>query len=255
MGDRLLRIAHLYPDLMNLYGDRGNVIALQRRCQWHGVGVEVVPVGMGDRPALIDFDIIFMGGGQDREQALICRDFEAVKGTSLAAAVEDGVAVLAVCGGFQLMGRHYLTRDGQRLPGLGILDAWTEAGQRRMIGNIVVESELDGQRRSIVGFENHSGRTYLGGGVRPLGRVVVGMGNNGEDGTEGLVHKHTIGTYLHGALLPKNPWLADWIIARALERRYGAAELRALDDALERRAHLAAVKRAEQTRGQLPRYP
>ncbi len=241
---RMVRLCHLYPDLMNLYGDRGNVIALAQRCRWRGLGVEVTAVGLGDRPELAAYDIVFMGGGQDREQELICHDFETVKGHSLGEAVEDGVALLAICGAYQLLGRYYLTSAGVQMPGLGILDAWTEAGRRRMIGNAVVESDLFTPPRTLVGFENHSGRTHLGSKARPLGRVLKGYGNNGEDGQEGLVYRNSVGTYLHGSVLPKNPWLTDWLIERALRRRYGEAALRPLDDRLEEVAHRAAVRRA-----------
>ncbi len=242
-----LTVCHLYPDLMNLYGDRGNVIALAKRCRWRGIEVAVETVGLGEKVDFTAYDILFMGGGQDKEQKLISDDFQAVKGTALAEAVEDGVPVLAVCGGYQLLGRFYETGSGDRLPGVGLLDVETRAGRKRMIGNVVVTSTVDGGRtKTLVGFENHSGRTYLGAGMRPLARVCLGYGNNGEDGTEGAVYRHVIGTYLHGSLLPKNPWLADWLIARALARRYGAGtELPPLDDRLERAAHDAAVLNAQ----------
>lgn len=239
-----IRICHLYPELMNLYGDRGNVIALAQRCRWHGLEVEVVPVGLDEKPVLADFDIIFMGGGQDREQALICRDFEACKGRSLAEAVEDGAAVLAICGAYQLMGRYYMTSGGDRMPGLNIFEAWTEAGPRRLIGNAVVETDLFGEMATIVGFENHSGRTFLDRDAHPLGRVVRGYGNNGSDTTEGIVHKNAIGTYLHGSVLPKNPRLTDWLIRQALIRRNMPAELRDLNDRMEDLAHQAAIRRS-----------
>lgn len=241
-----LTICHLYPDLMNLYGDRGNVIALVRRCLWRGIKAEVAPVGLGEKTDLGDFDILFMGGGQDKEQKLICDDFQTVKGTALAEAVEDGAAVLAICGGYQLLGRFYETAAGDRLPGVGLLDVETRAGKKRMIGNVVATSALEGGRtRTLVGFENHSGRTYLGPQARPLGRVCLGYGNNGEDGGEGAVYRHAIGTYLHGSVLPKNPWLADWLIARAVARRYGEGlPLAPLDDRLERVAHQAGVLNA-----------
>lgn len=237
-----LRICDLYPDLMNLYGDRGNVLVLSRRCLWHGLQVEVQRVGLGERVDFAAFDLIAIGGGQDRDQLRICRDFEEVKGSSLHDAVADGVALLAVCGGYQLMGRYYRTPAGEELPGLGIFDLWTEPGWGRLIGNVVIKSELLGGR-TVVGFENHGGRTYLGEGVQPLGRVLVGHGNNGQDRTEGAVVHNSIGTYLHGSVLPKNPWLADHLITRALLRRYGTAPLQALDDTLEEQAHRAAVER------------
>lgn len=240
-----VNICHLYPDLMNLYGDRGNVIALYRRCLWHGLEARVHPVTTGEVVDFTGYDLIFIGGGQDREQRLICRDLQEVKGSSLAEAVEAGVTLLSICGGYQLLGEYYRTASGEVLPGLGILDARTEAGRRRMIGNVVVESDLlPGRKRTIVGFENHSGRTYLGPRVRPLGRVLSGFGNNGQDGLEGAVYRNVIGTYLHGSLLPKNPWLTDYLLERALERRYGPVTLSPLDDSIEERAHRAALNRS-----------
>ncbi|MCL6581078.1 MAG: glutamine amidotransferase, partial [Firmicutes bacterium] len=217
-----------------------------RRCEWRGLRVELSSVGLGDKVDFTRYDLLFMGGGQDKEQRLISRDFQTVKGSSLAEAVEDGVAFLAICGAYQLLGRYYETGAGDRLPGIGVLDVETRAGRKRMIGNVVVESGLAGYRRTLVGFENHSGRTYLGPRVTPLGRVCVGFGNNGEDGSEGAVYRNLVATYLHGSLLPKNPWLADWLIAQALARRYGAAAaaLPPLDDSLERAAHRAAVAHA-----------
>lgn len=242
-----LTICHLYPELMNLYGDRGNIITLSRRAGWRGIEVIHAAVGLGQKTGFTEFDLLFMGGGQDKEQKLICHDFQAVKGNALAEAVENGVAFLAVCGGYQLLGRYYETGAGERLPGVGLLDVETKAGKKRMIGNVVVSSALAGGRpRTLVGFENHSGRTYLGSRVRPLGEVRIGHGNNGEDGYEGAVYCNTIGTYLHGSLLPKNPWLADWLITRALARRYGeTGPLAPLDDRLEEAAHEAAVAHAE----------
>lgn len=240
-----LNLCHLYPELMNLYGDRGNMIALQRRCQWHGITARVMGLGPGQELDPAEYDIIFIGGGQDKEQRAIAPDLVEVKGPSLIKAVEQGVVLLAVCGGYQLLGHYYRPVEGEILPGLGLLDIRTEGGRRRLIGNVVIESDLDSDGpRTIVGFENHSGRTFLGPGVRPLGRVISGWGNNGEDRTEGAVYRNAIGTYLHGSLLPKNPWLADWLVARALERRYGTALLDSLDDSMEERAHAAAINRA-----------
>lgn len=241
-----LTICHLYPDLMNLYGDRGNIIALTRRCQWRGIKTTLVSVGLGQKVDFTSFDVIVMGGGQDKEQKLICDDFQMVKGTALDEAVKDGAALLAICGGYQLLGRHYETGAGDRLPGVGLLDLETRAGRKRMIGNVVATSTLDGGRpRTLIGFENHSGRTYLGSRMNPLGTVCLGFGNNGEDGKEGAVYRNVVGTYLHGSLLPKNPWLSDWLIIRALARRYGeGAVLSPLDDGLERAAHTAAIRMA-----------
>ncbi|MEW6308385.1 MAG: glutamine amidotransferase [Bacillota bacterium] len=246
MGRRII-VCHLYPDFMNLYGDRGNVIVLQRRCQWHGLEPELVERSLADRGGFSGYDIIFMGGGQDKEQRAICADFQHMKGEALKEAVEDDVPLLAICGAYQLLGNYFRTAQGEELPGTGLFDAWTVAGSKRLIGNVVVKSDLSGQERTLVGFENHSGQTFLGQGVRPLGTVVKGSGNNGSDRTEGAVYRHAIGTYLHGSVLPKNPWLADYLIGQALVRRYGEAGLRTLDDELEERAHRAAIKRTGET--------
>lgn len=241
-----LAICHLYPELMNLYGDRGNLITLVRRCQWRDIAADVSSAGLGDTADFKSFDLIFMGGGQDKEQRLIGDDLRVLKGRALNEAVGDGVVFLAICGGYQLLGRFYETGDGHRIPGAGILDLETRAGRRRMIGNVIVNSSLAGDRpRTLVGFENHAGRTYLGPEVRPLGRVCLGHGNNGVDGGEGAIFRGVVGTYLHGSVLPKNPWLADWLIHLALRRRYGSQmTLVALDDGLEEMAHAAAVRNA-----------
>lgn len=239
-----VRICSLYPELLNIYGDRGNVIAIARRARWHDLDPVVDEVKLGEPVDFAAYDLLLIGGGQDREQKILAADF-AARGADLAAAVQDGLAVLAICGAYQLMGRYYRTGDGEMIPGLGIFDAWTEASGDRMIGNVVVETELLGTPRTIVGFENHSGKTYLGPAARPLGRVLKGHGNNGRDGREGLVYRNAIGTYLHGSLLPKNPHIADWLLQRAMDRRYGGSvQIGRLDDEFEERAHAAAVQRA-----------
>lgn len=245
-----LTLAHLYPDLMNVYGDRGNIIALRQRCAWRGIELTVRAVSQDTRLDPSSTDIMFFGGGQDREQAAISDDVVTDKGQAIREAVEDGAVVLSVCGGYQLLGRSYVTVDGQTLPGVGVFDVETVPGARRWIGNVVVDTSLDGIARTLVGFENHSGTTRLGPGARPLGQVRVGHGNNGEDGTEGAVYRHAYGCYLHGSLLPKNPWFADHLIATALRRRYGTGvALEPLDDALELTAHQAVIARAERQRG------
>ncbi len=245
-----LRLGYLYPDLLNLYGDRGNIIALTQRAQWRGIHVVIQQIGLGERPDFRSIDLAFIGGGQDREQCLIADDLVATKGDALRDEVEDGLPIFAVCGGYQLLGHYYRTGDGRKLPGAGILDIWTEAGKRRMIGNVVVKTDLwNEDPHTIVGFENHSGRTFLGEGCRPLGRVQIGGGNNGEDGGEGTIYRHVIGTYLHGPGLPKNPRMTDWLLERAIERRYGEHSLQPLSDTLEMRAHQAAIKRALQRKG------
>ncbi|GAC1342794.1 MAG: glutamine amidotransferase [Candidatus Dormibacteria bacterium] len=250
---RPLRIAHLYPEAMNLYGDMGNVRVLQRRAEWRGIPTEVHDVGAGPTD-LARFDLIFFGGGQDRDQSRIFEDFADHKRPSLERAVDQGAAVLAVCGGYQLLGHAYVDADGRELRGLSLLDLRSQAGSDRWIGNVVVESELSLglQPRTLVGFENHGGRTFLGEGLRPLGRVLVGGGNNGQDGGEGVVSGNVVGTYLHGSLLPKNPALADWLLRAALHHRGGVgaeAVLQPLDDAVERRAHSEAERLARGERG------
>ena len=238
-----LRLAHLYPKLMNIYGDRGNILCLERRCQERGIGFELEELGLGDKLRPQEFDLIFIGGAQDREQRRVAEDLVAHKGRPLREAVERGVVLLAVCGGYQLMGRIYRTAEGGELPGVGVFDLWTAhpgPRARRFIGNVVVEW----QGSTMVGFENHGGRTHLGEGVEPLGRVVVGFGNNGEDGGEGAVYRSAFGTYLHGSLLPKNPRFADHLIETALRRRYREVPLAELDDRVEEAAHAEAVRLA-----------
>jgi CobQ-like glutamine amidotransferase family enzyme len=244
MATLQLTLVHLDPDLMNVYGDRGNIITFRRRCAWRGIELDVQPVSLGDRLNPDTCDLLFFGGGQDREQAVISPDFVSEKGQAVRQAVEDGAVVLAVCGGYQLLGRSYTTVDGQELPGVGVFDARSAPGSRRHIGNLVAEVNLDGTPRTLVGFENHSGQTYLGPGVTPLAKVLQGGGNNGEDGTEGAIYRDAYGCYLHGSLLPKNPWFADRLILQALRRRYGdEMTLAPLDDTLEERAHAAVVTR------------
>jgi lipid II isoglutaminyl synthase (glutamine-hydrolysing) len=232
-----LRIAHLYADEMNIYGDRGNILTLQKRAQWREIPVEIRAIGRGPAPDLSDIDLIFWGGGQDRDQELVFRDAAAHKVEAIRSAIAGGAVVLAVCGGYQLLGEYYVTADGKKLPGLGLVDMHTVPGPKRNIGNIVIETlELGLQPPTLVGFENHSGKTYLGRGLRPLGRVLRGAGNNGEDGSEGVTEGNVFGTYLHGSLLPKNPHFADLLIERALQRK-GSVRLQPLDDDVELSAH------------------
>lgn len=231
-----LTIHHLYADMMNLYGDRGNVISIQKRCEWRGISVEVVDVRLGEPIRPTGCDIFLFGGGQDREQALLADDLSGSKGADLRTISEDGGVVLGVCGGYQLMGSHYETADGEKLPGVSIFDLHTEPRkpeEPRLIGNVLVNVPMeDGSFREIVGFENHGGRTRLGD-AEPLGSIVSGFGNNGEDGTEGARKMNTYGTYLHGSLLPKNPWLTDMLIEAAMKRADDAFELEPLDDETE----------------------
>jgi|DewCreStandDraft_5_1066085.scaffolds.fasta_scaffold02050_4 CobQ-like glutamine amidotransferase family enzyme len=241
MATLSLRLAHLYPRRMNIYGDRGNILALRYRCQARGIELTVEELEVGEPLDPARFDIIFIGGAQDREQRLVAQDLASQKGPALREAAAAGAVVLAVCGGYQLLGHYYRTAQGEELPGVGLFDAWTVhpgPGARRFIGDVVVEWES----RTLVGFENHGGRTYLGPDARPLGRVLAGFGNNGEDGYEGAVRGSAFGTYLHGSLLPKNPHFTDRLISLALERRYPGAALPPLDDSLEAQAHAAAVR-------------
>jgi CobQ-like glutamine amidotransferase family enzyme len=238
-----LKLAHLYPAEMSIYGDRGNVIALRQRCLWRGIELEVAPIEPGQQVDWASIDLAFFGGGQDSGQALIAADLLERQGPGLRAAIDDGLVLLAICGGYQLLGHYFLTHTGERLPGLGALDVHTLGGKQRLIGNIVVEAQLDRPVR-LVGFENHSGRSYHGPGVRPLGRVLAGHGDNGEDGLGGAIYRNTIGCYLHGSLLPKNPQLTDHLIELALRRRHGpAAALAPLDAGLELRAQQAMIGR------------
>jgi lipid II isoglutaminyl synthase (glutamine-hydrolysing) len=242
-----IRIGWLYPDLMNIYGDRGNVITLVNRCKWRGIPVDVDELDVGDPIANGRHDIFFMGGGQDREQEIVYMDLLELKGEALKRQIENGAAALAICGGYQLFGKFYRPFEGDELKGIDIFDAYTVAGDRRCIGNVVANSALGGRPGTVVGFENHSGKTYLGEGCAPLGMVTVGYGNNAEDRTEGAVYMGAVGTYLHGSLLPKNPGVADFLIERGLARTGGPIRLDALDDTMELRAHEAAVSRAKKT--------
>jgi len=214
----VLTLGHLYPDQLNLYGDRGNILTLRRRCQLRGIELRIVGLGIGDALAPDEYDILFIGGGQDKEQAPVAQDLHEMKGIGLWAAIEDDMPVLAVCGGFQLLAHYYRPAEGPDMQGLGVFDAWTiHKGVRtaRCIGNIAIS--WNGQ--TLVGFENHGGHTYLGT-AKPLGKVLKGYGNNAEDSTEGAIYRNAYGTYLHGSLLPKNPHFADYLIKLALQRKY-----------------------------------
>jgi CobQ-like glutamine amidotransferase family enzyme len=242
-----LRVCALYPDLMNIYADRGNLLVLQRRCAWRGLGFELTASGLGEALDPDAHDLFYLGGGQDRDQRLCAEDLIATKRDALHAAHERGAVVLGVCGGYQLLGHSY-TLGSEQIPGVGLLDVHTvrEDGPR-LIGNAAIEVSLpagDGELgdRVLAGFENHGGHTHLAVGQQALGRVLKGHGNDGRSGLEGAVSGATIGTYLHGPLLPKNVWFADWLIARALG--LGSGELPALPDELERETHAAALKAA-----------
>jgi CobQ-like glutamine amidotransferase family enzyme len=239
---RTLRLLALYPEQMNIYADRGNVIFLQRRCEWRGLGFEYSAAGPGESFDPSAHDLIYIGGGQDRDQRLVAEDMLQTKRDAIASAVGDGAVVLAVCGGYQLLGHSYQLGD-ERIPGLGIADLETvrEDGPR-LIGNISLEVDLGNGPLLVAGFENHGGRTYLGAGTEPLGRVVKGHGNNGKDGFEGVHRDNLFGTYTHGPLLPKNSELADHLTRLALSRSGNpVGELDPLDDRLELAAHESAL--------------
>lgn len=237
-----LIIGHMYPDLLNLYGDRGNIITLKRRCEWRGIDTEIKSITIDTKTDFTDIDILFLGGGSDREQKIVSDDLTLKRAKNLKAAIDDGLILLSICGGYQLLGKYYLSSTGNKLPGIGALDIYTVAGNKRMIDNIIINANVNGKTFKMVGFENHSGKTYLQN-VEPLGKVIYGNGNNGEDGKEGAVYKNTFGTYLHGPVLPKNPEFTDMLIQRALDRKYGKHQLEPLDDSFEHLTQNAIIKR------------
>lgn len=227
-----ITIGHLYPDLLNLYGDRGNIACMMRRCIWRGIKAETIEFNTGDDIDFSKLDIVLLGGGSDREQMIVCRNLKKIR-AQFQDYVEDRRVVLAVCGGYQLLGKYYQTGAGI-VEGLDLLDIYTEQEEGRLIGNIIIESGLSDI--PVVGFENHGGRTYING-CRPFGRVLYGKGNDGRSGYEGVIYKNVIGTYLHGPLLPKNSQICDYLLQKALERKYGEVRLKKLDDRLERAAN------------------
>jgi CobQ-like glutamine amidotransferase family enzyme len=243
-------VGHLFPDYLNIYADRGNMAVLVRRAAWRGHELEVRALGAGDALRPGEHDLFYIGGGQDREQELIAPALAAY-GEALRAAVGEGTAVLAVCGGYQLLGRFYRDQRGAELPGAGVFPHQTVAGSRRMIGDVLLECELEpGDRRTLAGFENHAGRTYLAEGAEPLGRVLAGFGNDGESGYEGCRVGRALGTYLHGPLLPRNPWLADWLLVQAIAHRTGEPPtFEPLEDDLEATAHEVSAARARSRGG------
>jgi lipid II isoglutaminyl synthase (glutamine-hydrolysing) len=251
-----IRICHLYPRLFSVAGDRGNLLALTRRCAWRGIQCQVAEAEVGDHPDFAEFDLILMHGGQDCEMRVAARDLE-MKAGSLREAIEADAVVLAVCAGYQLLGKHYTPVGAPPIAGIGALDVVTEGGSTRFISHIAVACDLgQGEQHRLVGFENHSGRTYLGPGADPLGRVIAGSGNNGEDGTEGARYREVYATYLHGPVLPKNPRLTDRLISRALLHHYrdaGALDsLAPLQDQTEAEAHAAALRLACSPRASRP---
>lgn len=233
-----INIGHLYPDLLNLYGDRGNIQCMKKRCEWRGIDARVREFQITDSIDFSQLDIVLLGGGSDREQMLVCEKLKTIR-KDFKDYVEDGGVVIAVCGGYQLLGHYYDTDDG-RIEGLSLVDLYTEQGSPRLISNIVIENDLF--EMPVVGFENHGGRTYIGEN-RPLGKVLFGYGNNGKDGAEGILYKNVVGTYLHGPLLPKNPHVCDYLIRNALERKYGKSDLAPLEDREEKEANRYIVNR------------
>jgi lipid II isoglutaminyl synthase (glutamine-hydrolysing) len=242
-----ITVGHLYPDYLNIYADRGNIAVLDRRAAVRGHELVVAPIGMGDEVPAGEIDLFYVGGGQDREQELVAPDL-AAKAAALLAAVEGGAAFLAVCGGYQLLGDSYVDLAGVELPGVGLLPLHTVAGERRMIGDVLLDCAWAGPGRTLAGFENHAGRTVLHEGAEPLGRVLAGFGNDGRSGDEGCRAGRVYGTYLHGPLLPRNPWFADRLLADALAHAGLETTLEPLEDALEREAHGVSAERAR-TRG------
>ncbi|MGH2458692.1 MAG: type 1 glutamine amidotransferase [Chloroflexota bacterium] len=241
-----LAICYLYSSGMNVYGDRGNVLALVKRCRWRGIEVELDERGVGERGPLDRYDLFVAGGGQDRDQVAVSHDLRGETGQLLREAIERDAVLLAICGTYQLLGRSFRPATGDTLPGIGVFDAWTDAGARRFIGDVIVRCSVGDRDLDLVGFENHSGRTFLGPSGRPMGRTIVGAGNNGDDGLAGARYRNAFGCYLHGPLLPKNPDFADYLIRLALRRRHGEEiELAPLDDRVENAAREAMIARIQ----------
>lgn len=231
-----LKICHLYPDVLNLYGDRGNILCMEQRLRWRGIDVVTTGIPIGAKLKASEYDLFFIGGGQDFEQEVLLKDLAGEKTNEIKAAIEDEKTFLAICGGYQMLGQYYKTWDGKQCDFTGALELHTIGSKQRMIGNYMFTcEELSGVR--VVGFENHSGKTYLGASVKPMGKVLEGFGNNGEDKTEGARYKNVFATYSHGCLLPKNPALCDHVLLTALRRKYADAQLPPLEDTLENAAH------------------
>lgn len=233
-----LRLVHLYPDLMNIYGDMGNVICLSQRAQWRGIDLEIKNVSIGDKMPT-EFDLLFMGGGQDTGQSLVSDDINQ-RADQIKESIEQGLPALVICGGYQLFGHYFLTAENEKIPGIGVLDIITKASDVRMIGNLVIQSDRFG---TLVGFENHSGQTTYLSAQTPLGRVSKGYGNNSRDKLEGVLYKNAIGTYMHGSFLPKNPQVADFLLLQAIRRHDKSAVLEPLDDSLAASAKKIAIQR------------
>lgn len=237
-----LNFCYLYPELLNLYGDWGNVLTIEKRCQWRGIKFNLETISLNQKLEIEKYDFFFIGGGQDIQQKVVAKDL-IKKGPLLKEAAEKNKVFLAICGGYQLLGKYYQPFSGEKLEGVGIFDAWTESSHYRCIGNILIETEINNQKIKIIGFENHSGQTYLGGKCQPLGKVIKGFGNNVKEKSEGARYKNCFGTYLHGPLLPKNPQFADYLISLALNQKYKKnINLEKIDDTLEKLAFEEVLK-------------
>ncbi len=232
-----LKICHLYPDVLNLYGDSGNIVCLQKRLQWRGIEAEVTALPIGETADFTEFDLFFIGGGQDFEQGLLLDDLRGGKKNEIISAIEDGKVFLAICGGYQMLGQYYKTYRGEQCDFIGALDFYTLGSDSRLIGDYMFRCADESGGATVVGFENHSGKTYLGAGLAPLGTILAGHGNNGEDGSEGARYKNVFCSYCHGPMLPKNPEFADMLLLTALQRRFGEISLESIDDAFETSAH------------------
>lgn len=238
-----LKICHLYPDILNLYGDQGNIICMKKRLEWRNIDCSVTEVSIGESAKFTDFDIFFIGGGQDFEQEILLGDLAGGKADEIKAAVADGKTFLTICGGYQMLGSYYKTWDGQMCDFIGAIDYYTVGAKDRMIGNFMYKCGAESGSSTVVGFENHSGKTFLGSGVSPLGTILSGYGNNGEDKTEGVRYNNVFGTYSHGPVLPKNPQLADFILKTALSQKYTSFDFEPLDDNFENNANEYMIKR------------
>ena len=238
-----LKVCHLYPEVLNLYGDRGNIRCLTKRLAWRGIDCRVDTMKIGEKRNLADYDLFFIGGGQDFEQEVLLADLKSGKDKEITAAIEDGKTFLCICGGYQMMGHYYETYEGVKCEFLGAVDFYTVGGKERMIDNYAFTCTDSAGGSTVVGYENHSGQTFLGSGVEPLGKVLRGCGNNGKDGTEGCHYKNVFGSYSHGPGLPKNPAFADFLLTTALKRKYGSADLAPLSDDFENTAHESVLKK------------
>lgn len=256
-----INVCHLYPDLMDTYGDKGNILTIIYRCQKRGIKVKVGGVSVSQNLKSNIYDLYFFGGGQDQAQTIVGDDLQK-KSTALKKSIDSGSVLLSICGGYQLLQNYFQTKEGTKIKGIGLFDAYTEGSDTRFMNNLMIEinpnlkksieaayptSDIRHQTSYLIGFENHSGKTYLGKNLEPLGSVEIGNGNNGEDKTEGAIYKNAFGCYLHGSLLPKNPQFADYLISKTLERKYGPVKLEPLDDTIEWQAHESAIKRARST--------